>query len=52
MADHANPGTQLDGADGEHEHRGLKDRVEHPFPELREKLKHTNLYDLKAYVVL
>jgi phospholipase D1/2 len=28
-------------------HRGLKDKIAHPFPELREKLKDTHLYDAK-----
>jgi phosphatidylserine/phosphatidylglycerophosphate/cardiolipin synthase-like enzyme len=26
----------------------LKERIEHPFPHLREKLKHTHLYDAKV----
>lgn len=32
-----------DGADD----RGLKDKIEHPFPHLRQKLKDTHLYDAK-----
>lgn len=42
--------AKTDGVEEEPEHRGVKERIEHPFPELREKLKHTKLYDLKAYV--
>ena len=34
-------------ADGEDEHRSFKERIEHPFPELRQKLKQTKLYDVK-----
>ncbi|KAH7128706.1 hypothetical protein B0J11DRAFT_525551 [Dendryphion nanum] len=34
-------------ADGTGEHRGLKDKIAHPFPNLREKLKDTHLYDAK-----
>jgi len=29
------------------EHRGLKNKIAHPFPHLREKLKDTHLYDAK-----
>lgn len=34
-------------ADGS-DHRGLKDKISHPFPELRKKLKDTQLYDVKV----
>ncbi|KAF1949542.1 phospholipase-like protein PldA [Byssothecium circinans] len=38
-----------DGATAEK--RGLKDKVAHPFPHLREKLKETHLYDAKIKAV-
>jgi len=49
MAQRADFGAQVDsGAEEGNGHRGIKDRIEHPFPELREKLKQTKLYDLKV----
>jgi phospholipase D1/2 len=51
---HHDPGLAHTGADV-HKHDGsnhpklekVKDRIHHPFPHLREKLKHTHLYDFK-----
>ena len=40
--------SHTDGAAG---HRSLKDKVAHPFPHLREKLKDTHLYDAKVKAV-
>src|ERR1700751_2062696 len=40
--------TSADGADDSNHRRNLKDKVKHPFPELREKLKNTKLHDAKA----
>ena len=34
--------------DGTSEHRSFKDKMKHPFPELRNKLKDTHLYDVKV----
>ena len=33
------------------EHHSLMDKIKHPFPELREKLKDTHLYDLKVKAI-
>lgn len=33
------------------EHRSLKDKLKHPFPELREKLKETHIYDIKVKAI-
>ncbi len=32
-------------------HRGFRDKLRHPFPELREKLKDTHLYDAKVKAI-
>lgn len=40
----ASPGPETDHPHG----HTLKEKIKHPFPELRQKLKHTKLYDLKA----
>ncbi|KAF2010448.1 phospholipase-like protein PldA [Aaosphaeria arxii CBS 175.79] len=40
-----------DKGDGSTERRGVKEKIEHPFPELREKLKETSLYDAKIKAV-
>ena len=48
MAHQGGSAAQLDGTAGHNEHRDIKERIEHPFPELREKLKQTKLYDLKV----
>jgi phospholipase D1/2 len=34
--------------DGSPDHRSFKDKLRHPFPELRDKLKETHLYDVKV----
>jgi phospholipase D1/2 len=34
--------------DNPEQHRSFKDKLRHPFPELREKLKDTHLYDVKV----
>jgi phospholipase D1/2 len=53
---HHDPDLAHDGADvqdhnAKHPHlEKLKERIEHPFPHLREKLKNTHLYDLKVKV--
>ena len=39
--------SKQDGVDGE-DHRSFKDKLKHPFPELRDKLKDTHLYDVKV----
>jgi phospholipase D1/2 len=40
--------AQTDGAE---EKRSFKDKIAHPMPELREKLKETHLYDVKIKAV-
>ena len=38
-----------DGEDGAADgDRSVKDKIAHPFPETRQKVKHTQLYDLKV----
>lgn len=47
----AHKGADLHKHDGEASHPHLdkvKERIAHPFPHLREKLKHTHLYDFKV----
>lgn len=39
--------TNIDGTADRHQ-RGLKERIAHPFPHIREKLKETHLYDAKV----
>jgi hypothetical protein len=34
--------------EGEDDHEHLKDKIKHPFSGLREKLRDTKIYDLKA----
>jgi phospholipase D1/2 len=48
--DHVSPEDQQRGheAGSSDQHRSLKDKIRHPFPELREKLKETHLYDVKV----
>ena len=46
--DLAHHNADVKDRDAKHPHlEKLKDRIEHPFPHLREKLKHTHLYDFK-----
>lgn len=40
--------SSSDNVEGSEEHRSLKDRFKSPFPELREKLKDSHLYDVKV----
>jgi phospholipase D1/2 len=54
LADHhhdpdlAHEGADVHNREAKHPHlEKVKERLEHPFPHLRAKLKHTHLYDLK-----
>ena len=40
--------TPSNGDGDEEEHRSFKDKMRHPFPELRDKLKGTSLYEIKV----
>ncbi|KAK5135684.1 hypothetical protein LTR08_004985 [Meristemomyces frigidus] len=41
-------GGPIEDVNTHNEHRSFKDKLKHPFPELREKLKDTHLYDAKV----
>jgi phospholipase D1/2 len=44
--------TDAGKADAHHEHRSLKDKIAHPFPHVREKIKHSHaFYDAKVKAI-
>ncbi|KAL1305379.1 hypothetical protein AAFC00_002273 [Neodothiora populina] len=45
---HVDSGSAAPGPSGGEPTRGFAEKLKHPFPELREKLKDTHLYDLKV----